>query len=163
MADVHPIRLRGPWQFRVLARYEPLSGTAQLEYMGEVPPVGRVQMPADWESHLGHDFRGSVRYVRNFGCPTALEPHESVYLVLEGVDALGRVVLNGEQLGEISLADGPSRFEITGRLQERNELAVEVELPAYALPEEESQHRGDRIGQAGGLFGEVRLEIWNGH
>lgn len=85
-----------------------------------------------------------------------------MWLVLEGVDALGRVELNGEQLGETTLAAGPARFDVTERLQERNELTVEVELPVYASVEAEMSVRGERIGQPGGLFGEVRLEIWNG-
>lgn len=162
VADFHPIRLRGPWQYQVLSQCHVSTGTPPLAKIGELPPPGKVQMPADWESHLGSDFRGCVRYVRNFGCPTALEPHETVFLVLEGVDALGRVELNGEQLGEITLAAGTAKFEITELLQERNELVVEVELPIYASAEAELLHRGDRSGQPGGLFGEVRLEIWNG-
>jgi hypothetical protein len=163
VADVHPIRLRGPWQFQVLWQSEvrtpnPTRQKQQADFATE----GTVQMPIDWEQHLGSDFRGCVRYARNFGCPTALEPHEAVFLVLAGLDAIGRVELNGERLGEMTFATGAARFEITHRLNERNELAVEVELPNYPSSAEEQRQRGGRCGQSGGLFGEVRLEICSG-
>lgn len=154
MADVHPIRLRGPWHYKVWA-------TQGSPAEGELPS-GKLQMPADWGSTLGQEFRGFVQYERNFGCPTALEPHESVWLVLDAIDAIGQVSLNGNFLGEVSFAAGPAKFEVTAHLQERNELVVDVGVPAYASVEEERLHRGDRTGQPGGVVGEVRLEIWSG-
>lgn len=153
MADIHPIRLRGPWQFHVL---EIMAGDT-----GDVIKVGKLQMPSDWAETLGRNFRGRVRYVRNFNCPTALEPHEKVYVVFEQIDAHGEISLNGEHLGEAKLADCPIRYEITQLLIPHNELTVDVTLAELAVHEEE-EHRQGRAGEAGGLCGEVRLEIVSG-
>jgi hypothetical protein len=79
-------------------------------------------------------------------------------LLIECVDAFGRVVFNGQPLGEIPLGSEGFRTEITSRLEPFNRLEIEVELPecdqaSLRLP------RGSRDGLPGGLVGEVRLEI----
>ncbi len=48
---------------------------------------------------------------------------------------------------------------MTDLLRERNELVIEVELPPLAYADEQ-QLRPDRAGLAGGVIGEVRLEIF---
>jgi hypothetical protein len=119
-------------------------------------------MPTDWGASLGANFRGRVLYQRNFNCPTALEPHESVYLVVEGVDCLATIELNQKFVGGLTLASGPGKFDITPRLLPRNDLRIEVALPLYTEVEE-FRTREARIGLPGGLFGEVRLEICSGN
>ena len=161
MADIHPIRLRGPWQYTVVDSYPVSAGRERVEEQSALAD-GKLNMPSDWGSTLGEAFRGRVRYTRRFGCPTALEPHESVYLVLEAVDARGELELNGVSLGSIAWATGPVRLEVTPLLRERNELTVMVELPCYESAAEERASRGPRLGQPGGLIGETRLEIQTG-
>ena len=73
--------------------------------------------------------RGRLRLRRHFGCPTGLDESTTVRLVLEGVGRSASVMLNGERLIH---GPGPSDstvFDVTSRLRERNELAVEDELP----------------------------------
>jgi hypothetical protein len=79
-------------------------------------------------------------------------------LVIECADAFGRVIFNGQPLGEIPLGSMEFRMEITSRLEPFNRLEIEVELPecdetSLRMP------RGSRNGLPGGLVGEVRLEI----
>lgn len=155
MSAIHSIRLRGPWRYEPLARSVLQSDAAPRETTAALPPAGKAAMPSDWGATLGRDFRGRVRYRRAFGRPT-LEPGETVILVLEAVDAAAHVSLGGEPLGETR--GGPARFDVTALLRPRNELTVEVALPAYS-PDEEKQIRGARAGLPGGLIGEVRLEI----
>ena len=140
----HIIRLRGPWEYRVLTSDSPLSG--------------HLTMPADWGSTLGADFRGRVAYRRRFGRPTGLGPADRVELVIGRVDALGSVRLNGEPLGEIPAGGQPWRCDVTAALRRRNELIVEVELP-HAPDHARPVSRPGREGLPGGLVGEVRLEI----
>lgn len=113
-------------------------------------------MPCDWSVSLGADFRGRVAYTRRFRRPTGLAPGQRVELVLDGVDALGWVSLNGTRLLEIPPGGAPARIEIAELLADRNELVVEVELPAA---ESRPLRPAGREHSAGGHFGEVRLEI----
>src|SRR5262249_20890439 len=88
-------------------------------------------------------FAGRVRFVRRFGKPREIDPHEHVWLTFADVEGVAEVWLNGQFLGRHEGGSGPFEFEVTKLLQPRNVLAVEVE----------SQTDG------GGLWGEVALEI----
>lgn len=158
MSELHVIRLRGPWEYEPLARSVRREEGTVGETAIDLPPPGRIQMPADWGGTLGAEFRGRVRYRRRFGRPTGLTPHERVWLVLEGVDAMGDVFFGGMRLGQVHAASGAARFDITALVQERNELVVEVELPLMDAAQEAAVRPG-RQNLPGGLFGEVRLEI----
>jgi beta-galactosidase/beta-glucuronidase len=120
--------------------------------------VGQITMPADWARTLGADFRGLVRYVRRFGRPTNLAAGQKVWLVCDGVDLRGMATLNGRLLGALEGYRAATRFEVAGQLVDRNELVIDVELPPMDY-QTEQQMRADRVGLAGGLIGEVRLEI----
>jgi hypothetical protein len=154
----HVIRLRGPWQVRPLARTVLVAGGSTEETPGPLPPAGRSEVPSDWGDALGRDFRGRVRYLRRFGCPTGLGEQDRVELVVERVDAFGAVWLNSQSLGPIPAGGRAVRFDITARLQPRNELVLQVELPALIAGSPPLARPG-REGLPGGLIGEVRLEI----
>lgn len=139
---LHPIRLHGPWQVRVVQQ---TAGSADL------PKVFSCRVPGDWTEPLGHEFRGMVRAERPFNRPTGLEPGQPVYLVVEQVDFRGEVTLNDRPLGPVGL-DHALRHEITELLIEHNRLSIEVEIPLNC-------QRPDRESLGGGLLGEVRLEI----
>ena len=72
---------------------------------------------------------GRTRHVRRFGKPRTLDPGETAWVVGD----VGPVVvfLNSEEVGRAGA--GPFAFEVTARLQARNELAVEGELGEVAL------------------------------
>ena len=150
----HVIRLRGPWRYEPLARYvRDASGKLSID-TAPPPAAGRLEMPADWSASLGGDFRGRVRYVRWFGCPTNLAPGDIVALSFAAAVGQLSLAINGHSLGQYGGASLPMSFDITGRLRERNELVVEVEHPLLA--DETSASDDDRPG---GLVGEVRLQI----
>ena len=115
-------------------------------------------MPTSWAASLGTEFRGCVRYARRFTRPTDLESYERVWLVFEGVDSRAQLVLNEEPLGRLDGYALRGAFEITGRLRDRNELVMDVELP-FNVGSAEGLLRPGRAACAGGLIGEVRLEI----
>ena len=158
MSQLHVIRLRGPWQYEPLVRWA-LDAEGNRHAAGELPPPGRMVMPGDWGAALGPDFRGRVRFARAFGRPTRLEPGEQVWLVVGGVDLSGTAELNGRPLGPVAGVREPTRFEVTDRLAERNELVIEVELPPLAHADEQ-RLRPERATLPGGVIGEVRLEIF---
>jgi beta-galactosidase/beta-glucuronidase len=154
----HVIRLRGPWDYEPLQRLELAADGAVQTADEPLPAPGRITIPADWGQTLGTDFRGRVRFVRRFGQPTNLGASERVWLVCEGVDLRGEASLNGRPLGELQGWRTVARFDVTTQLELRNELAIVVELPPLG---DRTEHalRCDRAGRAGGLIGEVRLEI----
>src|SRR5262245_34087740 len=118
----HRIRLRGPWECEPLARLtdgrlEPLPG----------PPSRRMTMPCHWQEGGLPDFAGRVRFRRRFGYPGQIDAEERVWLTFAGVAGVAEVSLNGRPLGRHQGADGPFEHEVTGQLQLRNQLEVEVE------------------------------------
>ena len=62
MPHVHTIRLRGPWPYEPISRSIRRDDGRVSETSDDLPPGGRLQMPADWGRTLGPDFRGRVRY-----------------------------------------------------------------------------------------------------
>jgi hypothetical protein len=149
----HSIRLRGPWQFEPLVRSLAIAGGQSIERHEDLPSAGRATVPSDWGETLGIEFRGRVRYRRAFNPPASLDPHERLWLVVEGVDARGVVSLNGVRLGEVPGYAVWSSFDITHLVGQRNELSLDVELPAGDCL------RPGREQVPGGPIGEVRLEV----
>jgi hypothetical protein len=158
MAYPHVIRLRGPWECVQVVAQTPLADGKLTESSVILPENVRIKPPADWADTLGANFRVRVGYSRRFNRPTNLEPHERVWLVVEGVDARGRVALDGYALGTIDGYALPAEWDITEFLQPSSVIHIDVELPptgvGHPLPT-----RPGRESLAGGLIGEVRLEI----
>jgi hypothetical protein len=157
--DTHAIRLRGPWDYEPLARVTISADGSRRESTDDLPPPGRLRLPADWGLSLGAEFRGRVRYIRRFGQPTNLEPpYERVWLVCEGVDYFADLSVNDTFLGRIEGWRRPVEFDVGPLLAERNELVLVVELPQYESPAA-APARPERESLAGGPIGEIRLEI----
>ncbi|QDU93171.1 glycosyl hydrolase 2 galactose-binding domain-containing protein [Lignipirellula cremea] len=156
----HVIRLRGPWRYEALAHTQQLAD-GSIESQPIAPIVGRCQPPCDWEQDLGRAFRGRVRYERSFNKPTGLSAGDRVDLVIQKVDAFATVWLNGQRLGEFG-GDEAFRRNVVDLLALQNLLAIEIDLPAQAR-EVPPLPRGDRPADAaGGLTGEVQLELFDG-
>ena len=161
MAYPHLIRLRGPWDYEPLER-SVAAGAPASDAPDEMPPPGRAQMPADWGAAPGADFRGCVRHRRRFNRPTGLEPHERVWLVLEGADGWAEVSLAGHRLGHVGGYALGAQFDVTALIEDRNELVVDVTRP-HGDAAGEQPLRSGREHLPGGLVGQVRLEIRAGH
>lgn len=123
----HYIRLRGPWVC------EPFGENA--------PPKTRMSIPCRWDEGGLKGFIGKVRFRRRFGKPRRLDPHERVWLKMEGISGHGRVLLNETSIGEVSTTE--SEWDVTPLIGDRNELVVEIESTT----------------SPGGITGEVALEI----
>ena len=175
MRDVHPIRLRGPWQLEPLVRYVPAGGDRFEADSEDLPAATKAKMPADWSGSLGEDFLGQVRYTRRFHKPDGLEDLEEVWLVVEPPCSHATITLNGHHLGEARFSGpcvlvkspdshGPlkraspgGRFDVTTLLKDANVLEILVthpELDGTGCPIDDDFQRWP-----GGLIGEVWLEI----
>jgi hypothetical protein len=157
MTEPHVIRLRGPWELTPLVRLTPVDRRPESS-ASRLPSGGKTPVPGDWSGHLGDAFYGTVRYLRRFNSPTHLDLGERVWLVCEAIDPRGTATLNEQPIFAAQNPAGPCAQDITDLLRARNRLAIDIELtPEDDRPE--ALRRADRRGRAGGLPGEVRLEI----
>jgi hypothetical protein len=115
-------------------------------------------MPDTWASALGETFRGRVQLLRRFGRPGQLDRHESLWLVLRGIDPGADVYLNDHHLGRTGGYALEDAFNVTALLEPRNKLRLECELPDWDLPRMRAV-RPLREQAAGGIVGEVSLEV----
>ena len=129
MTETHSIRLLGPWLCQI-----------------DDSQPRRIRMPARFQDVGELGLAQELICRRRFGCPTCLDPHERIFLVIEGTALAGTVSLNGEVLGSVRPSARLSQFEVTSRLNERNEMAI-------AFP------ASDACDTEPLLFDEVRLEI----
>jgi hypothetical protein len=116
----HRIRLRGPWEYKLLDR------------TGDNPPSsGRLVLPcAPGEAGVA----GRCRFRRRFGYPGRIDAHERVWLIVEGTSGKWVATLNGATLGDM---EGSSEFDVTEKLQPRNTLELAGMLKAGAAPWDE--------------------------
>jgi hypothetical protein len=162
----HIIRLRGPWEYQPLARLVKSVAGRWGREEANLPAAGTIELPADWGSAVGSDFRGWVCFRRRFHQPTGLDAASRVWLVIDDVDWQARVALNDRHLGDVlcSHAAGtlapkcPARFDITGGLLPQNALSIIVASPLVAA-DGATFPRPGREQSPGGLIGLVRLEI----
>lgn len=129
-----------------------------IESRDNLPQRARATVPGDWGTLLGDDFHGRVRYRRAFHAPATLDPHERLWLVVEGVDARGLATVNGAELGEIEGYALGRSFDVTPFLSRSNELTLDVDLP-LDKPSAEPTLRPGREALPGGPIREVRLEV----
>jgi hypothetical protein len=140
--DTHTIRLRGPWE----------CGLAPADGDLKSAKFTRIHMPAAILSIVPRGFAGLLRCQRHFGCPTCLDAHEAVLLVVDGCRLSGSVSLNREPLGQVEgQQTAAAEFDITHRLKDRNELMLELAVPRGQT--------GGGADEAALLFDDVRLEI----
>jgi len=159
MNSTHRIRIRGPWQFRIL---QPAAPEEESQ---------TVTMPRDWTDDLGRDFQGVVEYSRFFNRPTNIDASTKLTLVFEQIIGDAEVTLNGEALVHLDWPNFPARVDVSGRLQNRNQLIVRVTAISaadFATRTAVSPPSASSVGEAadgssselgGGMVGEVRLEI----
>jgi hypothetical protein len=142
----HRIRLRGPWQLEPLGRLAP--GAATLE-QNDLPSPRTAIMPARWKDCGLENFRGTVRHRRHFSRPRKLDEHERVWITCAGIANRGEISLNGERLAGCDRPMPSFEVEVTGKLQERNELCIDV-------------YCDDDNGGCGEVALEIRALAWLG-
>jgi len=106
-----------------------------------------IRLRGPWEWEPPDCFR------RPFHEPTCLQPEDVVWLVIESPQALLQIVLNENRLGTVASGSPAERFDIGALLQPYNRLEIRLE-PSVNLPQS-----AGKIDNAGGLVGNVRLEI----
>lgn len=155
---MHSIRLRGPWQYQVLTRYEKGADGQRGDVPSDLSGSGTVVMPASWPALLGGGFRGRIRLVREFHCPTNLDADERVELVIERSAAVACVRFNESTLTVRRSDHQAVRFSIRDLLQPRNRLEIELVSDGTG-PGISDLDRQDPESSPEELIGEVRLEI----
>ncbi len=90
-----------------------------------------VNLPHTWNAVDGQDggndyYRGTCRYVRELEKP-AMEPGDSIRLEVKGAAMSAQVSMNGQVLAKHKGGYSAFRVDLTGYLQDRNELSVSVD------------------------------------
>jgi hypothetical protein len=106
----HRIRLRGGWE------------SIDVEAFPRLPAP--LTLPVRWSTTSPR----RIRLTRKFGRPRLDPRSESLWLSIGRVPGLRSASLNGQPLAIEGLAEGS--LEIPLDLPERNELVLDVELPA---------------------------------
>ena len=83
----------------------------------------RIHLRRPWGSEV---VAGAICWRRRFGRPTGLATADRLCIVGENPSQSGTVELNGVSLGTYDGGSASSRFEVTGRLDLRNELLLRL-------------------------------------
>lgn len=140
----HRIRLLGPWEYE----WHSNSNAEPVD-----PPNGTVKLPCNLAKSFGAG--GTLTFKRKFHCPTNLEPHERVFLVLGQVPGAGTVSLNSVSVGLIGENCTDLQFDITAQLAKINVLTI----AASYMP---AEHGSTSPVANQGLLRDVALEIRSG-
>jgi hypothetical protein len=138
VAEIHPIKLKGPWTVCFRGLGAPSD---------EVPTMETVHLPADWRTLFG-TVSGTAVFERRFNRPSGLSDSHRVRIVLNDVAGLRAVRLNEGPLTLENRTDSMVAVEITGRMQPHNRLEIELQFD----PQDQTECRG-------GLWQPVILEI----
>jgi hypothetical protein len=103
-----------------------------------VAAIHRIRLQGAWRIERAED--GSAVFERSFGSPRTLDAGETVWLVCDRVPGNGKVLVNGEVIGE-AIAGSAFEGEVTGVMRTRNSVRFEL------------------VGVADGESGEVGLEF----
>lgn len=91
----------------------------------EAAGVHRIRLRQPWESQATP--RGT-RWQRRFNRPTGIGPTQRVWILVQGVEAIGTAALNGKAIGTLSgHTDTPTVFDVTDLLEPHNRLELELE------------------------------------
>jgi len=153
MNEPHIIRLRGPWQRKIL------TGDSSEATAGDESLT--VKMPSSWVDDLGANFVGVVCYSRMFNRPTGIDETTDIRVRLRRVVGKATTVrLNGEVVGDILWPKDSGEVDVTGQLKPRNCLEVEITSLLEEACKSKTESKLDATHQDDpGLVDEVHLEI----
>ena len=161
---MHRIRLGSQWDFEALLDTE-LSPDNTLHTSPTNSPGHRRPKPkrlkdvADYKQAAGAGYQGRIRLVRRFGRPSGLQQNDRVELGMDLLQNTVMVSLNGQDLKPVGRhhpiesttatdEQASVRFDVSVCLQDRNHLAIELDLADNP--------------EASGILREVWLEIYSG-
>jgi hypothetical protein len=100
----------------------------------------RIRLRKPWASQRT---AAAVCWRRRFGRPTGLGAADRLWIVVENLPEAASVELNGVLLGALGGGTACGRFEVTGRLDARNELLLRLQTPGDAGPPSSGNPPGD--------------------
>jgi hypothetical protein len=86
---------------------------------------------------------GTICWRRRFGRPIGLAAADRLWIVVENLPQTGSIELNGAPLGALGGGTACERFEITSRLNLRNELLLRLQTPRDSQPPASSDSPGE--------------------
>ena len=128
----------------------PHASVGMARYKESLMALHRIRLRKPWGSEV---IAGAICWRRRFGRPTGLGAADRLWIVVENLPQAGSVELNGVLLGALGARAACGRFEVTGRLDARNELLLRLQTsgdahqpssgsPPGEIVDRESQGRG---------------------
>lgn len=124
------ISLNGTWDYRALARTTLKADGSIVEDKSNLPPPGKMTLPANWHLSGLENFNGRVLFERDFDFSEELRPTDRAFLVFHGVDYFAEVELNRVRVGRHEGYFQTFEFDVAPQIKRgRNHLVVTVDAP----------------------------------
>ncbi|CAN5190564.1 hypothetical protein BH10PLA2_BH10PLA2_13750 [soil metagenome] len=134
----HRIRLRGPWEYEVVADTTATTPT---------PLTGKTTLPCSLAQAGLTNNPQTVRFLRRFGLPRFLDASEHIWLIVQPQASQTEVILNEYGLAHF-VGSGQFAVECTTHLLDRNLLEIVL------------QARDDQDGLTGETYLEIRQSAY---
>lgn len=146
----HRIPLRGPWEYEPVVLSSGEHAAAEVAHGRPFLKAARAHFPAGWDVLFGNSC-GCARFRRRFHRPTNLDPDERVILEIAAVGGVGKLTVNGVELGTVRHSREPQRYDVTDVLTGNDELIIELQWNGETT-----------LSDRGGLYAPIVLEIVQG-
>lgn len=135
--------LNGLWNFKEAEGKEIYEGKVPGSLLSDLLALGLAEDPY-WRTNeykVKELFRKDYIYYRNFLVPKHCLEADEILLVLEGVDTIADIYLNGELLSCVNDMHRIYRLSVKHRLKEENEISILLHSPLDFI--EKADREGD--------------------
>lgn len=137
------VTLNGSWSFKEAEGEEIYNGTVPGSVLSDLLALGLTEDPYWRTNEYGAKelFRKDYVYFRQFPLQKACFEADEILLVLEGLDTIADIYLNGELLSCVNDMHRTYRFPVKDRLKEENEISIRLHSPLEFI--EKADREGD--------------------
>lgn len=131
------IDLNGIWELNSPGWDKAIKAHVPGSILAEMLENGMAQEPY-WrtnEYQVRELFREDYSYKRSFTVQEEVLEADELCLVFEGIDTIADIYLNGELLGKAKDMHRTWRFDIKGRVREKNDLEIYLHAPITYIEE----------------------------
>ncbi|MEG0687635.1 MAG: glycoside hydrolase family 2 protein, partial [Hungatella sp.] len=137
------VSLNGRWSFKEIGSGTVYKGNVPGSVLSDLLSLGVAADPY-WrtnEYQTKELFRKDYLYFRPFDMTDENLEAEEILLVLEGIDTIGEIFLNGELLCSVNDMHRTYRIPVKGKLKKENEISIKLYSPLRFI--EKADREGD--------------------
>ena len=126
------VNLAGAWEFRRVGTAKWMRATVPGCNFSDLQKLGAIPDPkvADNELKVQWVVQSAWEYRKVFNAASGLLARERVTLVMDGLDTIAEILLNGRRISRVDNMFRSWRFDVKGLLRAgRNELLVRFDSP----------------------------------